>query len=168
MPDWLPDLVDTNGEWSEVVARLYAIFERDFKRGRPIWKGRQIWWDSRRDANDPYERGFWHLITTVDRQTNDRLPDFRRAERLAWCAAVITHCDDPSVLEWEYREGDGRIRSYLWLRDLDFVVILEKDARCDKTKGTWFEVAMLITAYYVDGEGSRRRLQSKYDRRLCP
>ena len=30
-PQWLPEMVSTNGSWDDVLARLYAIFVRDFK-----------------------------------------------------------------------------------------------------------------------------------------
>jgi hypothetical protein len=167
-PTWLPDFIETNGVWDEVVQRLYCVFERDFKTGRPKWRGLEVWWDSRRDKGDDYERGFWHLITFTDQATKERLPDFRRAERLGWCAPTIVHCPDSAVLEWVYIEGNGDIRNYLWLKDLDYVVIVEKKARTDRNTGTWYEITMLITAFYLDGDGSRRRMKKKYEQRQTP
>jgi hypothetical protein len=167
-PPWLPDFIETDGVWDEVVQRLYSVFERDFKTGRPKWRGLEVWWDSRKEKDDDYERGFWHLITNTDQKTKERVPDFRRAERLGWCAPIITHCPDSSILEWKYDEGGGRIRYYLWLKNFDYVVVLEKDAKCNRKSGEWFEIAMLITAYHLDGDGSRRRLRKKYENRRTP
>ncbi|MFH1010037.1 MAG: hypothetical protein V1784_02225 [bacterium] len=166
IPDWLPHLIDTNGEWSEVVARLYAIFERDFKRGRPTWEGRPVWWEWRRDPGDPYENGFWHLITRDSEEKKARLFDPSRAQRLCWCAATLAHSDDPAILKWDYREGSRRIRTYLWLQDFDYVVIIEKKTKHDRQTGGWFDIADLITAYYVDGDSERLKLKRKYDKRL--
>jgi hypothetical protein len=57
---------------------------------------------------------------------------------------------------WDYEEGRRRVRTYLWLREYDYAVILEK------RKGHYY----LITAYYVDGDSNRRSLRRKYEQRI--
>jgi hypothetical protein len=106
-----------------------------------------------------YEEGFWHLITRDDRVVGERLLDPRRAERLPWCGPTISHPNDVSVRVWDYKEGGGRIRTYLWLEILDYVIILEKR----RQRGG--EIAFLITAYHVDGESQRRNLNRKFANR---
>ena len=77
LPKWLPELIDTNGPWGEVLARLYEVFARDFKNGKPTFDGLPIWWDRRFEDNDPHEKGFWHLITKDDSDPSvGRIRDF--------------------------------------------------------------------------------------------
>jgi len=159
-PAWLPDIVPVNGEWPLVLARLYAIFDGDFTQVQRLFEGRTIWWDRKVMSGERYEEGFWHLITRTDQKSGDRLLDPRRAERLPWCGPTISHSDDDPVKVWDYREGSGRLRTYLWLEAWDYVVVLEKRVQ---HKG---EIAFLVTAYHVDGDYGRRSLQTKYARRV--
>lgn len=159
MPIWLPHTVSVNGEWNNVLAFLYGIFEEDFINSSPLFEGRTILWDDR-ILDGQYEEGFWHLITkdeyTNGRATGIRLFDPRRAERLPWCAPTITNSIDPAVKVWKYREGSGRLRTYLWLDQFDYVVVLEIRTQ---RRG---EVAFLFTAYHVDGASTRKKLYNKY------
>ncbi len=160
LPDWLPELIDTNGSWDEILGRLYAVFEHDFKNGRPRYNGLPVWWDRRCLDSDPHEEGFWHLVTRDDKQSGDRLLDSPRAQRLGWCRAVIDNSDEADVLVFDYEEGNGRVRTYLWGHQFDYVVILEKVIRRGR------DIAYsLVTAFNLDGPSSRRRLQKKYDNR---
>ena len=45
-PIWLPDLVDTDGSWDEVLPRLYAVFHRDFRAGRPALGDLRVTWNT--------------------------------------------------------------------------------------------------------------------------
>ena len=160
-PKWLPEIVSVNGEWKTVLARLYAIFDADFKQTRREFEGRPVWWDQKVLPGERYEEGFWHLITRVDETVGERLLDPRRAERLPWCGPTISRTRDAAVKVWDYREGSGRIRTYVWLENWDYVIILEK--RPQRVG----EVAFLITAYHVDGESRRRNLRGKYANRVA-
>ncbi|MBW1668869.1 MAG: hypothetical protein JRJ66_12610 [Deltaproteobacteria bacterium] len=156
-PVWLPAMVQTNGEWQHVLRRLYQIFENDFKNNRCLFRGSEIWWDKRILEGDDFEEGFWHLITKGGEQ---RLFDPRRAERLPWCSAIINNANDGSVKVWDYKEKRGAIRTYLWLEDWDYAIILEK-----KQVGQRI-VFFVITAFHVDGESRRRSLRVKYSKRI--
>lgn len=109
-------------------------------------------------AGEKYEEAFRHLITRDDAE-HGRIPDFRRAERLPWCAPVLTHSGDPSVTSWRYWEGTRGVRQYLWLYQHDYVVVLEPRPHRGGI------VLFLVTAYHVDGESSRRTLRRKYANR---
>lgn len=159
LPDWLPPMLDLNGNWADVLQELYSVFSRDFKRGPLMLGSEPVWHDNRILPGDVYEECFWHLVTRKDRQHGDRLPDFRRAERLPWCAPILQNHQDPAVVFWHYREGDGRIRTYAWLERGDYVVILERKL---KRIGA---VAFLITAYHIDGESMRRNLRRRHQNR---
>lgn len=153
MPAWLPELCETDGVWDEVLCALYAVFRRDFPDDPPMLDGCPVWWDRR--VLDRFEEAFWHLITRENQKTGERLFDPRRAERLAWCRAIIRNCADPAVKRWRYRAGSGQIRVYLWLEAHNYVVVLEPRRA----------VYVLVSAHHIDGDSRRRNLQRKYDRR---
>lgn len=158
IPGWLPPIVRVDGRWEDVLRMLYGIFTEDFIESGPTFKGLKIQWD-KRIVEGNYEEGFWHLITKTDSLSGERLLDSRRAERLPWCAPTISNAENPAVRVWDYLEGNGRIRTYLWLNLWDYVVILEK------RPGRSGEIAFLITAYYIEGASTRRNLQRKYEHR---
>lgn len=155
-PEWLPEIVNVNGEWEEVLRRLYQIFDQDFRKSGCVFEKRQIFWD-KRVLEGRYEEGFWHLITKADEQTGERLLEPRRAERLPWCKPTLTNSKDSAVKVWDYPEG--KVRTYVWLEDWDYVIVLEK------RKHRIGEIVFLITAFFVDGESSRRNLRRKYKAR---
>lgn len=157
--DWLPPMLTLSGTWEEIVSSLYAIFEEDFKQAKPKFQHYAVWWDQRVLAGQVYEEGFWHLISRDDKSTGERVPDFRRAERLPWCAPTITHSDDNAIKVWDYRESSGQLRTYVWLEDRDYCIILEK------LKRLALPAAMLITAFHVDGPSRRKSLRNKLARR---
>ena len=158
-PPWLPDMISVDGVWEETVARLYAIFIADIKDGKPRLNGSQVWWDRNKLESEEYEEGFWHLVSKDDDETGERLPDFRRAERLPWCKACIENCTDTAILFWDYKVGK-RIETYIWLKDFDYVLILKKLIK------SWGTAYFLITAYHVDGNSRRRSLMRKYNDKL--
>lgn len=158
MPLWLPHKIPVDGEWERVCAMLYQIFERDFIDSSPLFERRKIIWDDR-VLDGLYAEGFWHLITKQDKESGERFLDPRRAERLPWCAPTINNSRDPVVKVWNYREGSGRIRTYLWLENFDYLIVLEIRPQ---RRG---EVAFLFTAFHVDGDSYRRGLRIKYEKR---
>lgn len=160
MPAWLPDMVSLDGIWKEVLQKLYSIFTIDFKNRKVYYKNMEVWHDNRILAGDKYEEGFWHLISRTDNSTGDRVTDNRRSERLPWCRPVIENSADSAIKEWDNLEGRGKTRTYIWLEKNDYVVILE---RRKKRKG---DIMFLITAYHLDGDSSRKKMNNKYNNRL--
>jgi len=92
-----------------------------------------------------------------------RLPDIERARHLPWGKPVIEHEAEPRVIVWDIDEvkktGKAVVRTYLWIQDFDFLVILEKQAT---GKG---DIFMLITTFLVDVPGKRVDLEGRYERR---
>lgn len=173
-PAWLPPHIPFNGDWDTFVKALHIIFERDFVRVWPRFRTFPVWHDNRKiDPKDKhhFEEGFWHLVTRTQLVYNrqkrcdekQRLPDTDRAGRLTWARPIIDHETAAEVVVWDYDDVTPQkksvVRTYVWLRDQDYAVILEHQKR---PKG---DVFMLITSFYVDFEGKRRDLQSRYERR---
>ncbi|MCX6841962.1 MAG: hypothetical protein NTX53_06775 [candidate division WOR-3 bacterium] len=161
-PDWLPELASLAGPVDMVVRQLYAIFHRDIVRGSLVFQGAQVWWDrrSREVFGLTYEETFWHLVSREDRSGGARELDPPRAERLPWFAPTIRHIGAEPVLAWDYLEASGKINTYVWLRDWDYVIVVQRRVQ---RRG---EVYFLLTAYHVDGPSTVARLHGKYERRL--
>ncbi len=158
-PAWLPELFDVQGDREEVIARLFAQFEADFNEGlyfrhRPVRVSNA--------ATDKYPDRFLHIIERERSDADWRDFEPQRAQRLPWCAAIIRNTNDPQVRVWDYIEGSGQQRVYLWLQAHDFIVILEHQPR--KKKGVYW----LITAFVVDSKRTRDELQGKWERRYLP
>jgi len=155
LPDWLPPMVSVDPWTQKTFDILYFIFKRDFKDNQPVYKGHKVWFFP--EMEDGKEVIFWHLTHRKDRKTKERLPDPRRCERLPWIRKIIENSKRPEVLVWDYKEGDGSTRTYLWLKDFNFLVLMKKypDGR-----------QRLITSYYVDYSHKRRRLEKKYKKRI--
>lgn len=157
-PVWLPPTINLNGNWAEKQKELYSIFIQDFiDPPRPSFRNLPIYHDNRKLDGSSYEEGFWHIVTRTDPSTGERIPDFRRAERLKWCLSLIQNYSKPEVTFWKYDNGKN-IRTYLWLEEHDYVVVIEEREKRRQ--------AFLNTAYHVDGPSMRRSLQKKYEKRL--
>lgn len=159
-PEWLPEKVDTNGEWGEVLKRLYQLFQIDFIGPGCYHLGRAVWWDNRK-IDGEYEEGFWHLITRGNDAVGHRLFDSERAECLPWCRPCLVNAPDVALKIWDYRESDKRVRTYVWLENHDYLIILQKRS---SRQG---EIFFLVTAFSVDGNDTRRKLEKKYENRMA-
>lgn len=159
-PSWLPPMAKVNPWHERTYDELYAVFCRDLLNAKLTYLGCNVWFypDTEEEGKETI---FWHLTSRDDKTQNPpvRLPDLRRSERLPWIKALITHCPDKAgdILDWDHEEGDGTIKTYIWLHRLDFVIILKRlpDGR-----------RRLITSYHLDGDHQRNKIRKKYDRRL--
>lgn len=152
LPDFLPEILSLDGDWNELLEKLYSIFKRDFIDDRAYLESRYIEFD-RRKIEDDKEEGFWHLIT---KGKEERLLDPRRAERLPWARKIVENHDHTSIKYWDYYEGLSTVRTYIWLFEFDYVLVLEKVK----------DYAILITGYYVEYSHQKRKLEKKYNKRI--
>ena len=157
-PDWLPDIISIDGIWDDVVAKLYKIFESDIKCSKLKINNMLVWHD--KQVIDRYEEGFWHLISGDDYISGERIFDPRRSERLPWFKPLVINFLDKNVLYWEYLDSKKKTIIYIWLVNWDYVIIFQK--RSLKIG----DVAFIKTAYYVDGNSTRRNLRKKYSKRI--
>jgi hypothetical protein len=157
-PSWLPPLLLLSKFGGNVVAYLetvYDCFENDFVVSKPALYGLPV--IIRIDPKeDNKEYSYWH-VTHEGKVEQERIFAPRRCERIAWIRAIIENINDPAVKIWNYKEGKGNIRTYIWLENYDYVVVLEKS----RNQRTYF----LVTAFYIDGNSTQRSLQRKYEQR---
>lgn len=151
-PDWLPEMLLLN-PWTEDI--LYEVFQNDFIHSQPRYRSYIVWIFP--EKTDGKETVFWHLITREDIKTRKRLPDVMRSARLPWVRPLIEHPDESEIIDWDYLEGSGNIHTYVWLKEHNFVVIMKKykDGR-----------RRLVTAHYIDYPNKKRKLASKYEKRI--
>lgn len=173
MPEWLPEKICVNPWTAETYNVLYDIFCRDIRDADIYYRGYSVW--IFREMDDGREKIFWHLTTRdvkpipIPRrkrrfypkdQTHtkaERYPDLRRCERLPWVRPLIEHSFDEKVTAWNYEEGNGTIRTYIWIRNFDFVVIMKKYSDGKRR---------LITSFYVDKPYTRKDFERKYGNRI--
>lgn len=135
---------------------LYAIFRNDFVVAAASYLGARVWFFPDQDRGK--ELIFWHLVEREDPPgSGNRLPDFRRSERLPWARPMLDQCTDPAIKAWDFEEGAGNVRTYVWLENHDYVIVMKRYPSGERR---------LITAYYVDYDSKRRTLNTKYKNRL--
>ena len=172
MIDWLPSLLQVNPWTENTYNDLYEYFCKKIKDARLKLNWRSVWIFP--DKEDGKEKIFWHLTSRKskpkkiprrkqkffnieDQDEPERLPDLRRSERISWIPEIIRNVSSSEILNWDYLEGDGSIKTYLWLKKEDFVVILKKYQ--DKTY-------RLITSFFIDNEYMRKDFERKYKNRI--
>ena len=173
MPDWLPQIADVDPWTANTYEMLYEIFCNDIRDYNLRYQGNNVW--IFKDMEDGKEKIFWHLTTRENKvpqiprrktkfcqqnQRNaetERLPDLRRCERLPWIKLLIEHPSDSEILAWDYEEGDQTIKTYIWIKNYHFVVIMKKLK--DNTR-------RLITSFYVDNPHKQRDFERKYTNRI--
>jgi hypothetical protein len=162
--DWLPSLClfdEFQRDWQKYEDHLYSRFRRDFVISPPRVAGQIV-----QINTAPYqkgkEEGFWHLITEDQEVEKDgklqkeRLPDFRRCERICWPGAILREGEGERVVVWRERRPDG-LRLVHALTDFSYMVALAV-----RGSGKLF----LATAFPVELPWRRDRLRKQYERYL--
>lgn len=174
--EWLPELAtvspwEHSGE-NDTYEMLYQIFCHDVKNHDLKYNNFNVRFF--RDLEDGKEKIFWHLTSRAEKAKKvprrkrkfydsdtipaQRYPDLRRSERLPWVKPLIENPGKSEVLAWDYKEGDGSIKTYVWLKDYDFVVIMKKYQN---------NTRRLVTSFYVDSGYKRMDFERKYRDRIC-
>lgn len=156
LPPFLPPMLNLQGSWNVVLNELYTIFKKDFIESKVFYQNLKVIYDKRKLWGNK-EEAFWHLITKEDTKAV-RIPAYDRAKRLPWARPTIENHDKPEVKVWDYLEGNGKVRIYLWLENYDYAVILERG------KGKRKHLVILITGFYVE-RWKRKDLLRRYQKR---
>lgn len=152
----LPALILLSGGWNEYLDKVYGQYLQDIVESPKTLRGKPV-----RARYNPATQNkgfsFWHVISEGDTE-NERVPDIRRCERIAWIGWVLENADAANpriknlVTSRTSRRGTTE-RLLLWLEDADYVVILEE-------RDHYF---LLVTAYQVSGHRARK-LKSDWDK----
>lgn len=169
---WIPQILNVRPWENDTYDMLYSVFCDDIRDTKLTYAGKNIWF-FREEMEDGKEALFWHLTTRepppiprrkqkfVNRGTyrdeTERLPDLPRCERLCWINPIICNHQKKEVLDWDYEEGDGKIKTYLWLKEHSFLVVLKlfPDGK-----------RRLVTSFHVNYVNKRIELERKFERRI--
>lgn len=151
---------DIEGGWAEYQDKLYSVFCRDLKDTGFSFKEKTV-----KIRYQPIEYGkeeaFFHITCQDFKKDSDRVPDFRRCERIAWVRQFVEAADADALVEFEgfayelkiwteYVKND--LRYHILCEELKFmVVVAERDRYC-----------LLITAFYFEYEHSLKKKLEKY------
>lgn len=152
---WLPPLMEFNdygGDWERYLAAVYGVFEKDFVRSKPSFRGKEF-----RLKWIPVYQGksstFWHMISEGSVE-EERIPDFRRCERIAWPRPVIEHEMEPEILVWSEPRGSNDVRIHIYLPDERYLVVLAD-------RGNYI---LPWTAFYIEHENGHRKYLQRHAR----
>lgn len=162
---WLPELIlfENFKDWFTYEEHLYAIFKRDFLVTKPYYLGKPVKIRFHPKVCDK-EQTFFH-ITSEDMtkdciDPNDRIPDFRRCERIAWPRSIIENYECPydcpgceKVLIWEKQYKMYR-RVHMLLENFKYLIVLEKREN----------YCLFITAFYITEEHTLRKKKQEYEK----
>ncbi len=117
---WLPDLVAYDSNWDSYSEILYKEYIETYRNGVSIvFNGKPVTAPRQPEFYGKSE-SFWHIIGG-----KDNIPDKGRCERIRWARAIIENADDEAVSVLFERRGK-RKTTILWLREYDYVVILDE------------------------------------------
>ena len=118
----LPDLMPLQGEWADYVDSIYQVYVEQVANGGLTFNSLRITCQFRPESQGKHF-GFWHVISEGESE-EDRLPDLRRCERIAWIAYLIANIEtDADITWWENKRG-ANTHLVIWHEAENFVVIL--------------------------------------------
>ncbi len=151
--DWLPPLVlfsDYGGDWDSYLDAIFSYFKQDFVDSKPVFRGRRLGL-KRHPLTHGKEATFWHMIQEGAVE-EDRMPGFRRCERIRWPRPIIEHDADEAIKVWPNRRRREQ-RICLWFEQENYLVILAD-------RGDYI---LPWTAYLVEQPHRQRKLRREYE-----
>lgn len=150
----LPDLIlmeEYDHNWERYLTAIYSIFESDFVDSKPIFQGRRLGL-KRFPEHQGKSATFWHMTSTGNIE-EDRIPDFRRCERIGWPKPIIENDTCTQLKVWAEPKGKNR-RIHIWYEDEGYLVVL--DDRID--------YILPWTAFYVEREHEKRKYLKRWNK----
>nr|MBQ4453520.1 hypothetical protein [Clostridia bacterium] len=129
---WLPkcEYYDSSQPWIDYEDFLYSIFRTDFIDSHPEFEGKGVRIRFHPIENNK-EEAFYHATCQDYRKDGERVPDFRRCERIRWVRAFIenyncdpskcTDCDGIKVWEKPYKNNQ---RIHLLFEEERYIVVV--------------------------------------------
>ena len=158
--EWLPALVEFDGNWNNFHAyenRVYEAFLDDFVRRRPLmFYGVRVTL-RRHPEYQCKSASFWHLVTEGKIEEN-RSPVVERCERIRWPRAILERASvEKDLPSWRSQRG-REVRVLVALADFSYVVVLDK-----RTPPGADQYLLLLTAFPVEAEHRRAKLAREHD-----
>ncbi|HKL08973.1 MAG TPA: hypothetical protein VJ896_09370 [Bacteroidales bacterium] len=126
----LPELIelsDFGGNFDTYLSAVYKIFKNDFIKNKPVFQGKRLGL-KKFPLIEGKEYTFYHM-THEGNIENERLPDLRRMERIAWPRPMIDYSTHSYLKVWRnIRRGKGGTRNrILILHEKEkYLVVLEE------------------------------------------
>jgi len=148
-----PDLLyfeDYSGNFPNYFSAVYTVFENHFIKSNPSFHGVRVS-AQKFPLVDGIHRTFYHITHEGDDETN-RLPDFRRMERIRFPKFCIDSCPHEHLLIWKNQRGrDTRI--LIFNEGEGFLTVLTE------RKG----YNLFWTAYYIEQNHRKKKLIKEYE-----
>lgn len=153
----LPELIELNdfgGNFTDYLEAVYEIFKEDFVDSKPIFRGKRLGL-KRYPLVEDKEYTFYHMTHEGDIE-NDRIPDLRRMERIAWPRPIIDDSEHAYLKVWQNtRRGKGGTKSrILILHEAERYLVILDD------RGDYI---LPWTAYLIKGERSMQKKLREYE-----
>jgi len=158
---WLPnqEFYSDYDSWESYQETLYDIFKTDFLDSHPFFENIRV-----SVKHYPIEFGkeeaFFHITCKDYSGNGERVPDFRRCERIRWIRAFIenydcdaTLCEDCEGVKVWREPYKSRTRIHILLEEERYLVILEQ-------RPDYF---LLITAFYLDYDNALEKQLRHYE-----
>lgn len=152
----LPEIIcleDYGGNYHSYMDAVYEVFARDFLNHHPAFGSYVL----KLKYNPEFKHRaytFYHMTHEGEKE-DERIPDFRRCERIPWARPTIEKAVEFGLKFWE-QTRNGKSRVCIWM-DVDngdnYFVIL--DVR--KT------FVLLWTAFFADYPHQAQKKQKEYD-----
>lgn len=153
----LPDIIELTeygGNFSDYFEAVYQIFKTDFVDSKPTFEGIRLGL-KRYPLVEGKEYTFYHFTHEGDIE-NERLPDLRRMERIAWPRPMIDNSSDRYLKVWRnIRRGKGGTKNrILILHEAERYLIILDD------RGNYI---LPWTAFLIKGNTQLQKHIKEYD-----
>lgn len=131
----LPAIIPFGGDWPSYVEAIYQVYVESVANAGLTFNGLRVTCQYRPESQGKHF-GFWHVISEGEDEA-ERLPDFRRCERVTWIAYLIANVGNDADITWWKNKRGRDTHVVIWHEAQNFVVILAE-------RNSYF---MLKTAY---------------------
>jgi hypothetical protein len=153
----LPELIELNdfgGNISAYLEAVYHIFKNDFVDSKPVFKGVRLGL-KRFPLVEGKEYTFYHMTHEGDIE-NERTPDLRRMERIAWPRPLIDESEHSYLKVWRNtRRGKGGTKTR--------ILILHEEERYLVILDDRGDYILPWTAYLIKGNSQLEKHLSEYE-----
>lgn len=152
--NFLPEIFVFPGEWGPYEEALYAIFTETLLNSDIYFQGAPV-----AIKKHPEYKGkhfsFWHLISEGEKE-EERTPDLRRCERLAWISWIIKNCDNCTDISWWENKRGSQKHIVIWYEKVKYAVILAKRNSYYLLKSAYVATPNRVKIFNKERDGFRK------------